>query len=1049
MKHIAGEIYSIKQQDNLYLNMVRVTKVNVEKWKAFAEDQKKRKDNESALEFGRASCQHQRIINYSTYNSGSFLDSLKYYENLNTEVWVAYASYKPVEDPYEVDIEKIEMCVAVTTSRNAPFISLNGDFRSISALLANKVHEDLENVLYTFAAKIMLKIYPAKKYLMNIPWVDTREALISAFDKNGKKDAVYVMVDTKKDEWCSKAAKKEKGAFLKEFEEAKASLIKSKKDYEEAVHFTYVIEYGERCVRLHFLEQLHAAHTRAVPVNPPVDMKVLEKRSGYDDIFSLIIRDGNTDLCSLSTDPKQKGEYAWFFGHDGGHFETRLLSLPVIVVNLEQLALLKEIAQELNHKKIEVPENELEAIIAQEKDKLEAEKKSLALKDAEEAWLFQERKKKEQEERDKQREIEDQKYLLELSNEMLGDMGSQIEAINQKNSSLISQIRGAFQVLNEFIGVVFKNNMLLIFKNPEASRYIWGSYACDLVNGLVLEASLRTAITFFGNLIQTSLKGEQKFLDIILSDRNALLSLAASIAFRTAFVNFQNHLAQKCWDHYEQQFYMKVANPENQKTITLLKDKGQLKDLKNYASSYASTIFALNNGLPGWGISILCSFLYKCYTSRPTSLGSALTFARGSIGYDKILDSAISAVTLIALASIGKRLLNAQEKDDKIAELNATLELLNKSTATYIGITSILYKQLGKRFKEYNQNPFFTSRSAIMTSISITFLKSLVAMKRPLTYILTATQGHTELIRQVVSTIFSTESFTNPNFLTSYGTCCSEGFIELFMASSGINIQHQTDPGLAIQLKKSYGFEVGRYSKRSDGSKAWQGLASIEEDISIEFGKVYIIKSKSGCGKTTLLKIFAGFSGAHKGSIFRSSELADDKSIQFVPSTEMSGLCLGSTVFEFMTSAMNLTEDCDISAIKKEIESYFKELDLADILPDVDAVLPDTLSNGQMKRVLLVKGFIQGARLLLLDETLNALSAEEKEACATVIQRYVKEKNAAVMCITHEKEIPAGFEDPSVIRFNANTAEPDSVDYKSKFVISCNGPSTSRSNARS
>jgi ABC-type Mn2+/Zn2+ transport system ATPase subunit len=170
---------------------------------------------------------------------------------------------------------------------------------------------------------------------------------------------------------------------------------------------------------------------------------------------------------------------------------------------------------------------------------------------------------------------------------------------------------------------------------------------------------------------------------------------------------------------------------------------------------------------------------------------------------------------------------------------------------------------------------------------------------------------------------------------------------------------------------------------------------------------VALIKGLFACGKTTLLEGIAGFSySLQSGVSLKMDATLQQKDICYIPSAQVKQDFGGCNIFKFITSGMEVTVDNE-KMLRKAAIKYIQALLLVG-MDNIDMELPETLSNGQMKRLLLVKGFVQGARLLLLDETISALSADrrgksesERECCIRVIREYMTEKNAAVICVSH------------------------------------------------
>ncbi len=457
---VKGEIYSVKQSDNLYLNMVKVTALNVEKWEALCYEQKRIQETlkklknlqspEERQRVGEIYNQHSAVINNIEVGITGFKSSLKYYDNEKTEVWVAYASYEPVTDPNEVDIDKIEMFTTITTSENSAFTTHMGITRSVATLLAEKEpHKDLANQLHTFAAKAMLQRHPEKAYMVNVPMTAMREILSGAFEKKGMHDAVYILGDQARFEitrsLIKEVLRKQGKKLTREiqgkikdnvyqfifdnnlYEPLKASLleakIKMKKGYDEVIKLSSdrmgtARKYSTLCIEIALLEQNYSIHQKSsyIPLVVNRDMVVKEKLlENTGEVFTFILQDSSgKKLCELDA-TQQQGEYKWFFDHRY-QFQNRNESEPLIVVDLPKLSQLKEISSNIAHQTQDsTPEEEAqkEKVLARKR-----QEKEEALRAQEEA--AQEQKRQEQEEKNRieqEKRLKEQARLRELQEE--------------------------------------------------------------------------------------------------------------------------------------------------------------------------------------------------------------------------------------------------------------------------------------------------------------------------------------------------------------------------------------------------------------------------------------------------------------------------------------------------------------------------------------------------------------------------------------------------------------------------------------------------------
>ena len=294
--HIPGQIYSLKEADDLYFNIARITDGNKQKWSSLA----------SKSSHGKNSVGVQ-----------GFHPSLKYYNNINTEVWVAFISNKPVNDPNEVDLSSTEMFVTVTTSEHSSFTTHMGIARS-SSFPRDKQHKNISTKLHAFAAKFMLEQHPEKIYELNVPTNLMEEIIIKEFEDKRLVNKVFIGDNrTKYPDYNIETAK---GYY-----EASKEYVKT----DPARAFVNLMHENLR--DLHLLEQ-RSAIEKGEKILP------IQVTHSSDGSFSFIVKDQHDQIVQTITTEQQNGEFAWFFDHGWqfknigliGNFQLLTCDLPTL-----------------------------------------------------------------------------------------------------------------------------------------------------------------------------------------------------------------------------------------------------------------------------------------------------------------------------------------------------------------------------------------------------------------------------------------------------------------------------------------------------------------------------------------------------------------------------------------------------------------------------------------------------------------------------------------------------------------------------------------------
>lgn len=171
-------------------------------------------------------------------------------------------------------------------------------------------------------------------------------------------------------------------------------------------------------------------------------------------------------------------------------------------------------------------------------------------------------------------------------------------------------------------------------------------------------------------------------------------------------------------------------------------------------------------------------------------------------------------------------------------------------------------------------------------------------------------------------------------------------------------------------------------------------------DFSLEKKQILAVLGRSGCGKTTLLKILAGLVTPDRGSV-----RVEGQPIQERPLPERGALYLyqEALLFPHLTVEENLGYGLKVRKQPKPQIAQQTERMLYDLELSAHArQLPSQLSGGQRQRVALGRALLVQPRLLLLDEPFGALDAETRSNMQLFFKKIAQHYQITAIFVTHD-----------------------------------------------
>ncbi len=170
------------------------------------------------------------------------------------------------------------------------------------------------------------------------------------------------------------------------------------------------------------------------------------------------------------------------------------------------------------------------------------------------------------------------------------------------------------------------------------------------------------------------------------------------------------------------------------------------------------------------------------------------------------------------------------------------------------------------------------------------------------------------------------------------------------------------------------------------------------KEIILENSKNYILKSKSGKGKSTFISYCCGLRNDFNGQLVFNKENTTNLNHEKWVGYRKENISIVHQQLElipFLTVWENLM-------LKNELTQYKTEKEIIDFLEilEISSFKNKTcqqLSLGQQQRTAIVRSFLQPFDWLFLDEPFSHLDNENKEKASALIQRVAIEEKAGIV----------------------------------------------------
>jgi spermidine/putrescine transport system ATP-binding protein len=172
--------------------------------------------------------------------------------------------------------------------------------------------------------------------------------------------------------------------------------------------------------------------------------------------------------------------------------------------------------------------------------------------------------------------------------------------------------------------------------------------------------------------------------------------------------------------------------------------------------------------------------------------------------------------------------------------------------------------------------------------------------------------------------------------------------------------------------------------------------------MQIKNGEFFSMLGSSGCGKTTSLRMIAGFEWTTEGEVY-----IEGKPMGHTPPFQrnVNTVFQSYALFQHMTVFQNVAFGLEMEGASKSdiVNRVGRSLEMVQ-LTGMDRRKPKQLSGGQQQRVALARALVKTPDVLLLDEPLGALDLKLRKEMQLELKALQQQLGITFIYVTHDQE---------------------------------------------
>lgn len=192
--------------------------------------------------------------------------------------------------------------------------------------------------------------------------------------------------------------------------------------------------------------------------------------------------------------------------------------------------------------------------------------------------------------------------------------------------------------------------------------------------------------------------------------------------------------------------------------------------------------------------------------------------------------------------------------------------------------------------------------------------------------------------------------------------------------------------------------------------------------LTVRAGQLLALLGHSGCGKTTTLRLIAGFDWPDSGTIrINGREVAGPKTRVPAEDRQVGMVFQEYALFPHLNTAENIAFGLKLRGRERDVR--VREMLTLVGLDGYETRMPAELSGGQQQRVALARALAPRPAILLLDEPFSNLDAAMRGQVRAEVRSILKQAGTTCIFVTHDQHEALSLADEVAVMMNGRVAQ--------------------------